>query len=202
MTGAGVVRGAGTTRELILDAARLGLVSEGYAALSTRKVADGAEVPLSQLHYHFGGKHQLLLSVLERENARLLTRQAQMYGDDRPLAERYDQACDFLDEDLSSGYVRLLQEMTAAGWANAEIAGAVRVMLQGWIGLLTEVLRGAQAGGMSLGPFTATQAGTLLALLFLGGESALLLGLESDQAPVREALRRVAELIHQAETGG
>lgn len=38
-----------------------------------------------------------------------------------------------------------------------------------------------------LGPFTATEAGTLLGLMFLGGESALLLGLESDKAPVRKA---------------
>lgn len=198
-----MVRPAGTTRELILDAARLGLVSEGYAGLSTRKVADGAEVPLSQLHYHFGGKQQLLLSVLERENTRLLERQAQMYGEERPLAERYEQACDFLEEDLASGYVRLLQEMTAAGWSDPEIASAVRGMMQGWTSLLTSVIRDAEAQGLSLGPFTATQAGTLLCLLFLGGESALLLGFENDLAPVRDALRRVAELIRQVdETGG
>ena len=197
-----MVRLAGTTREQILDAARLGLVSEGYAGLSTRKVADGAEVPLSQLHYHFGGKQQLLLSVLERENARLLERQAQMYGEERPLAERYEQACDFLDEDLASGYVRLLQEMTAAGWSNAEIASAVRVMMQGWINLLTGVIRDAETQGLSLGPFTAAQAGTLLALLFVGGESMLLLDLESERVPVRTALRRIGELIRQVETGG
>ena len=193
---------AGTTRELILDAACLGLVNEGYARLSTRKVADGAAVPLSQLHYHFGGKQQLLLSVLERENARLLERQAQMYGEERPLAERYEQACDFLDDDLASGYVRLLQEMTAAGWSNAEIAGAVRVMLQGWISLLTDVIRDAEAQGLSLGPFTAAQAATLLGLLFVGGESMLLLGLESERVPVRTALRRIGELVRQMEAGG
>lgn len=191
----------GTTRELILDAARLKLVSEGYAALSTRKVAEGAAVHLSQLHYHFGGKQQLLLGVLERESARLLERQAQMYGQERSLADRYAQACDFLDEDLASGYVRLLQEMTAAGWSDPAIAGAVRVMAQRWISLLVSVIRDAEQQGMSLGPFTATQAGTLLALLFLGGESALLLGLESDQVPIRKALRRVAGLIQQSEAG-
>jgi AcrR family transcriptional regulator len=195
------VKTLSTTRELILDAARVKLVSDGYAALSTRKVAEGAEVHLSQLHYHFGGKQQLLLGVLERESARLLERQAQMYGQERPLAERYEQACDFLDEDLASGYVRLLQEMTAAGWSDAAIASVVRVMAQRWVNLLTSVIRDAEQQGMSLGPFTATQAGTLLALLFLGGESALLLGLESNQAPIREALRRVAGLIQQTDTG-
>jgi AcrR family transcriptional regulator len=92
----------GATRELILEAARAGLLADGYAGLSTRKVALGAGVPLSQLHYHFGGKQQLILSVLVRENDRLLERQSRMYGEGRPLWERYDQACDFLDEDLVS----------------------------------------------------------------------------------------------------
>ena len=193
---------ASGTRELILDAARTRLMSDGYAGLSTRKVADGAEVPLSQLHYHFGGKQQLILSVLERENERLLERQARMYGQDRPLSERYEQACDFLDEDMASGYVRVLQEMTAAGWANGEIAAAVRRIMQGWFDLLTDVVADAQSKGVPLGPFTPREVGTLLALMFLGGESLLLLGMESPQVPVRTALRRVGDLIREMEQGG
>ena len=98
-----------STKEHIVAAARTGLLRDGYAKLSTRRVADVAQVPLSQLHYHFGGKQRLILSVLERENERLLERQSRMYGEDRPLWERYDQACDFLDEDVASGYVRVLQ---------------------------------------------------------------------------------------------
>jgi AcrR family transcriptional regulator len=197
-----VARPAVSTREAILDAARSGLLSSGYAGLSTRKVADGADVPLSQLHYHFGGKQQLILSVLARENERLLERQARMYGQDRPLWERYEQACDFLDEDVASGYVRVLQEMTAAGWANGEIAAAVRRILQGWFDLLTDVVAEAQSQGVPLAPFAPRDVGTLIALMFLGGESLLLLGMESEQVPVRAALRRVGELIRQVEQGG
>ncbi len=189
------------TRDVILDAARTGLLTQGYAGLSTRGVADGADVPLSQLHYHFGGKRQLILSVLERENERLLERQARMYGEDRPLWERYDQACDFLDEDLASGFVRVLQEMTAAGWANDEIAQAVRRVMQGWFDLLTGVVRAAERQHGRLGPFSASELATLIGLLFVGGESMLLLGMESEHVPVRAALRRIGELIRQVETG-
>ena len=39
-----------------------------------------------------------------------------------PLWRRYEQACDFLEDDLESGYVRVLQEMIAAGWSTPEIA--------------------------------------------------------------------------------
>ena len=64
------------TRATILEAARECLLSRGYEGLSTRNVATLAGVPLSQLHYHFGSKQQLVLDLLEEENRRLLTRQA------------------------------------------------------------------------------------------------------------------------------
>ena len=48
------------TRTLIIDAARRRLLAAGYAGLSTRKVAEAAGVPLSQLHYHVGSKGGLM----------------------------------------------------------------------------------------------------------------------------------------------
>ena len=42
-----------------------------------------------------------------------------MYDAPDPLWVRWDRACDFLDADLESGYVRILQEMIAAGWSDA-----------------------------------------------------------------------------------
>ena len=117
---------AADTRALILDAARSRLLADGYGGLSTRKVADEAGVPLSQLHYHFGSKQGLILALLEVENQRRLARQHSMYAEDAPLWQRYERACDFLEDDLDSGYVRVLQEMIAAGWSNEELGDAVR----------------------------------------------------------------------------
>ena len=105
------------TRTAILDAARRRLLVDGYGGLSTRKVAKEARVPLSQLHYHFGSKQGLILALLEDENQRRLARQQNMYAEDAPLWQRYGRACDFLDDDLDSGYVRVLHEMIAAGWS-------------------------------------------------------------------------------------
>ena len=113
------------TPALILEAARHRLLADGYAGLSTRKVAAEAGVPLSQVHYHFGSKGGLILALLEQENRRRLDRQTRMYAEDLPLWQRYEQACDFLEDDLDSGYVRVLQEMIAAGWSNAQVGEAV-----------------------------------------------------------------------------
>ena len=140
------------TRALILDAARIRLLADGYGGLSTRKVADEAGVPLSQLHYHFGSKQGLILAVLEVENQRRLARQQNMYAEDAPLWQRYERACDFLEDDLDSGYVRVLQEMIAAGWSNEELGGAVREPLGGWFALL---MRGGTRGGAALRPACA-----------------------------------------------
>lgn len=92
----------GETAVRILEAARSCLLADGYAALSTRRVAVLAGVPLSQIHYHFGGKQGLILALLDRENTQLVERQRQMYGAETPLWKRYEQACDFLEADLAS----------------------------------------------------------------------------------------------------
>jgi AcrR family transcriptional regulator len=189
------------TRTLILEAARLRLLTDGYAGLSTRKVADQAGVPLSQLHYYFGSKQGLILALFEEENQRRLERQRSLYAQDTPLWQRYEQACDFLEDDLDSGYVRVLQEMIAAGWSNAEVGAAVRELLGGWFALLTEVAREAERRYGPLGPFTAEEVGTLIGTTFIGAEALILVGFDRQVLPIRSAVRRIGVLIRQLEEG-
>lgn len=189
------------TRSAIIDAARAILRGDGHRGVTTRKVAEAASVPLSQLHYHFGSKQGLLLAVLEAENDRLLARQARMYSSDRPLWQRYEQACDFLDEDLESGYVRVLQEMIAEGWADATVRTSVRTVLSGWYELLTSVAEEAEARHGSLGPFTAEEVAALISSAFIGSEALILLGFDRDRMPLRSGLRRIGVLIRDLEGG-
>lgn len=189
------------TRTLILDAARRRLLVDGHRGLSTRKVAEAAEVPLSQLHYYFGSKQGLMLALLEEENRRRLERQSRMYAGDRPLWERYEQACDFLEDDLDSGFVRVLQEMIAEGWANDGIGDAVRSLLGSWYELLTEVATEAEERFGPLGPFTARELATLIGNAFIGSEALILLGFERDHLPIRAALRRIGVVIRNLEEG-
>ena len=190
---------AGETRAGILAAARATLLADGYANLSTRRVAEAAGVPLSQIHYHFGSKQQLILAVLETENARLLERQREMYGGPEPLWRQWERACDFFDEDLASGYVRVLQEMTAAGWSDPEVAAAVRTIQGGWYSLLAEVAERVEHRIGGLGPFTPAEVGALMGLPFLAAESAILLGFTEEQVPARSALRKVGLVIRMLE---
>ncbi len=187
------------TRAGILAAARERLLLDGYAGLSTRKVAQQAGVPLSQVHYHFGSKGGMVLALLESENRKRLARQAGMFGQNLPLWRRYEQACDFLEEDLESGYVRVLQEMIAASWSTPALAAAARDVLFGWYEVLTEVATEASETLGGLGPFEPAEIATLIGNAFIGSEALLLLGFDRHQLPIRASLRRVAELIRGLE---
>jgi AcrR family transcriptional regulator len=191
-------RASGQTRASIIEAARRALLAEGHVALSTRRVADLAGVPLSQIHYHFGSKRHLIVAVLAAENARLLDRQARMFDSPEPLWVRWDRACDYLDEDLASGYVRILQEMIAAGWSDPQVAAAVRELLSGWHTLLADVARRESERGANFGSFTAEEVAALMALPFLGAEQMILLGMPDSVLPARSALRKVGALLEAA----
>jgi AcrR family transcriptional regulator len=188
-----------STRSTILDAAKNALVESGYASLSTRAIAHRAGVPLSQIHYHFGTKQNLVLEVLEEENQRLLERQSRLYGDGLPLWKQWEQACDFLEDDLTSGYVRVLQEMTAAGWGDSEIATAVRANLKGWMDLLADTARRAERELGSLGPFTPAEIAVIAGAPFLGVEALILLGFEESDLPMRSALRKIGDVLRSLE---
>ena len=189
------------TRSRILEAARRRLLIDGFLGLSTRKVADEAEVPLSQLHYHFGSKGGLVLALFEEENKRRLDRQTRMYAEDAPLWQRYERACDFLEDDLESGYVRVLQEMIAAGWSNEQVGDAVRELVGGWFQLLVDVAREAEGRHGPLGPFTADEVAALITTSFIGSEALLLLGFDRQVMPIRSALRRIGVVIRALEEG-
>jgi AcrR family transcriptional regulator len=189
------------TRTSILKAARATLLAVGSASLSTRAVAEEAEVPLSQIHYHFGSKQQLILAVLAAENDRLLDRQRSMYAGDEPLWRQWERACDYLDEDVASGYVRILQEMVAAGWSDPEVAAAVRGYIGGWFELLRDVASRTADRMGDLGPFTSGEVSALMGIPFMGAESMILLGFTEEDLPARSALRKIGALIRSVEEG-
>ncbi|HEY4727013.1 MAG TPA: TetR/AcrR family transcriptional regulator, partial [Actinomycetes bacterium] len=148
---------------------------------------------------YFGSKGGLILALFEEENQRRLDRQRSMYAEALPLWQRYERACDFLEDDLDSGYVRVLQEMIAAGWSNPEIGDVVRDLLSRWYVLLADVVREAEHRLGSLGPFTPEEVATLVANAFIGSEALLLLGFERPVMPIRSALRRIAVVIRERE---
>jgi AcrR family transcriptional regulator len=187
----------GTTRNAarlrLLEAAEACLLRDGYAALSTRSVAELAGTPLSQIHYHFGSRQGLVLALLEHQNTKLLKRQAVTLTQDRPLSEVWLQTCDHLEEDIESGYVRVLQEIIAAGYSDEKLAAAAREVLNGWYVLLAGFAGQADPALLGWGALESHDLGVLIGLLFMGAESMTLVGW--DRAEVYGALRGVGRAM-------
>jgi AcrR family transcriptional regulator len=187
------------TAIVLLEATQRCLQRHGVSGLSTRKVAEEAGMPLSQIHYHLGSKRGLLLALLSYQNEKLLARQEAMFARAQPLWERWMQACDYLEEDLASGYVRVLQEMIAAGWSDPEIASEARRNLRGWYELLMQVATQAAERLGGLGPLEPAEAAALTGHVFLGAEAMILLGFTEQEMPSRSALRKIGELLRALE---
>ena len=188
-----------TKREL-LEAAQRVLLDEGYSGLSTRRVADAANTQMSQIQYHFGSKEGMILALFEYLNEQLIDRQSKTFENtDLNIAEKWALSCDYLDDDIGSGYVRVLMELTAAGWSNPAIGAAVRAAYAQWRELILSLAREIEAQNGSLGPFSAEEIGALVTAAFIGSEAAIVLGYESQEIPFRQALRRFGEVIEHFE---
>jgi hypothetical protein len=111
------------------------------------------------------------------------------------VSEQWDRACDYLDEDIASGYVRILQELIAASWADPAIGKVVRAGLFGWSDAVRSLACRAERELRDLGPFSSEELGFLIGSAFLGAESTYLLGLEKRGVSARQSLRRIGDLI-------
>lgn len=188
-----------STRAQLLTAATDVLRERGYAATSMRAVADRAGAQLSLVHYHFGSKQGLLVAVLDELTGELLERQQAMFTDGRPFVEQWLTACDYLREDVHSGYVRILWELWAAGLADEELAERWRATQRGWRQLIEARLERWQDEAQVELPMSPRALTTLIANLFEGAETEILAGVPENEAPHLEALEACAHLIRRGE---
>jgi AcrR family transcriptional regulator len=188
-----------STRAQLLAAAIEVLQEEGYAATSMRAVADRAGAHLSLVHYHFGSKRGLFVAVLDDLTERLLERQQAMFAEERSFADQWRSACDYLREDIRSGYVRILWELWAAGLADPELAECWRATQRGWRDLIESRLQRLQVEHDVELPMRPRALAALIGNLFEGAETEILAGVPEDEAPHLEALEACAALIARAE---
>jgi AcrR family transcriptional regulator len=188
------------TKTALLEAAKRVLLAKGYSGLSTRAIAAAAGTQMSQIRYHFGSKEGMLLALYEYMTAQIIERQSTLFDDpDIPISKKWDVACDYLDADIQSGYVRVFQELMALGWSNATISERVVGTLSQWFTLHLKLVEEIQGKLGSLGPFDAEDIAALIGPAFVGGESFVLLGCEERGIPIRRALRRFGHVIRHFE---
>ena len=128
--------------EALLDAAERLLRDEGYAAITTRRVAAEAGVNHGLVHYYFGSVENLLVRVLERFTERLTARQRAMYADpDIPFIDKWRLAMRYLVGD-DVEYEKIWLELQALAWNHPELRDRVAHVNAEWRSVLTEAFAG------------------------------------------------------------
>ncbi len=128
----------GATAEAFLDAAERLLVEDGYAGITTRRLAAEAGANHGLVHYYFGTIDEVFVQVLERFTDRLVARQREMYGSDLPFIEKWRAAWRFQEEDLDAGYSKIWMELQALSWSRPDLRPRVARVNAEWRAVLRE----------------------------------------------------------------
>lgn len=120
----------------LLDAAESLLVRVGYAGITTRRLADEAEVNHGLVHYYFGSNENLLIAALERFTQRLVERQRALYASDLPFIEKWRTAMATLIDD-DADYEKVWLELQALGWNNEGVQQRLSRVNDEWRQVLT-----------------------------------------------------------------
>jgi AcrR family transcriptional regulator len=116
----------GDKREALLAAAERAILADGFAGASTRRIAQEADVPLSLLHYYFGGKEGLLVALVERARDRNRTAVQERLSGPGPARARAAAALATARETFLGGdSVRLLLELAVAALHNPRLHAEV-----------------------------------------------------------------------------
>lgn len=189
-----------STRTAILQAARRRLCDVGYAQLNVRDIAREAGVNHALISYHFQGKQQLVLAVLDEANRQLLERQTRMYGQPSSIHAKWQQACNYYEQDLRSGFVRLMMELMGASFNDASLRREFVPRLQAWHRVVeSAVMETIDRHGLKLPVSGAAITGWIISF-WIGMEAHMTLGIADKEGHFREALKGVADLLKLLET--
>src|SRR4051794_370365 len=123
--------------QALFDAAERLLYDGGYAAITTRRLAEEAGVNHGLVHYYFGSNENLLVQMLERFTARMIARQEELYASDIPFVEKWRTAMRHLVSD-DVAYEKVWLELQALGWNNADVRKRLAQVNAEWRRVLTD----------------------------------------------------------------
>lgn len=149
------------TEERFLDAAERLLVDIGYAAITTRRLAEEAGANQGLIHYYFGSMEELFIRVLERFTDRLIARQREMYSAPDSYLEKWRGAMRHLEADRP--YQKIWWELQAMGWNHREYRERLERVHGAWADAMRPAVAEALARyRLDPGPLTSDEWVTLI----------------------------------------
>lgn len=101
------------TRTALLDAAAALMLDEGYAAVTTRRLAQRAGVNNGLVSYYFGTMDGLFIELFRRGAEQSLARLRQVLRSPQPLWELWELTHDFTDNSLTMEFIALANHRKA-----------------------------------------------------------------------------------------
>jgi AcrR family transcriptional regulator len=188
-----------STREAILDATFRRVASDGYSQLNIREIAREAGVNHALINYHFRNKQQLVLEVLDQANRRLLARHENMYAQPESVSGKWRKACEFYEDDIRSGFIKLMMELMAASFSDPVLRAGYLPRFLAWRRVVDAAVKDAIAQhGIEL-PISAQAISTMIGCFWIGMEAEMALGVTEADSHHQEALRAMLSLLQLME---
>lgn len=186
------------TPEHILNSALEVLARDGYQRMTVRAIAEEAGVNHALISYHFGGKENLLLAMMERLEAEKFSRQWELYAQpDVPLSQKWRQATRYFRDDLDDGFIRVQYELRLAARRNPEVARRLELRYGRWLDLLVKAAREMLPPlGINVPPELVV---TILADFWRGMDERALIGGPDAEAECFRILKYVGDWLEERE---
>jgi TetR/AcrR family transcriptional regulator len=136
-------------RAVLLDAAERLLLTEGYAAVTSRRVAAEAGLKPQLVHYYFATMDDLYLAVFRRRAEEGLARQATALASDEPLRALWNFSLDDAGTALTSEFVALANHRKEIRSEIARYAERFRTMQ---VAALADILESAGVDTTAFSP--------------------------------------------------
>src|SRR5215207_5433256 len=127
------------TRNALLDAAQQLMLDEGYAAVTTRRVATKAGVNSALVYYYFATMDGLFVALFQRGAEQSFERLRQALASPQPLWAFWELIHDRSGSALTMEFIALANHRKAI---RAEIAESARRFRRAQLAAFTEVLDG------------------------------------------------------------
>lgn len=181
------------TRELLVDAAVISLIKDGFVGASARSIAEKAELNQGLIFYHFGSVTNLLLAALDKVSADRMATYSAAVAEAATPSELVNVAARIFKNDLDAGYVKVLVEMIAGAGSSAELRTEVAARIQPWFAFTQEALDGAFPSSGLADILPTGDIAYAVVAMYLGLE--LLTHLEGDDAPTTRLFALASQLV-------
>jgi AcrR family transcriptional regulator len=175
--------------ESMLDAAEVILRDEGYAALTSRRVAEYLDVKQRLVYYYFRTMDDLILATLKRLSSRELDRLKAASSSDRPLHEIWNVCINTVDARIVSELMALANHTEGM---RSEVISFVEKSRSLQVAALKRALATTNTEKFNVNPEALAIIGSSL-VLTLNAEA--LLGVDKGHAAVKKMIKNFFDTI-------